>query len=603
MSSTYLQSILPIPEQQTQQNEPITESITPFKDLSEQELGVLSSKFELFSENLRPFREKLKPIEKFLIEFDAEINHLADSLRSLQTQSNDLSLGLDNHRAVVEKLNPVILDLVVPPSVSHSVLRDPITEKWIENINFITEKQQLIHKVMVGTTSLPYKDTHVFTELQESIRLLEAKAIERIRNHLIEQIRLLRRAKNSSSQVIQRNLLQVKEAFAFLKTRHPQLANQLQLAYVYTMKWYYTTRFAKYLHSLQKLKLKHIDQSYVLGSSWGPARAEYFSSVPRRMNILHEENEAQRAIPSQIAETSPFAYWLEFAFNQFSNALLDNVIVEYLFAIDFFYQGSEKFDSLTVLDPKLNATDNNKDWSHLMFEEVFKMGHSYANWLVSASHQTLGSRIASGSGVAAAYGSNSAAHGSTCDGYAVLLMIRLIQKQNSTLHNQFHVPVMEDYHNALLLSLWPHFTRIIDINCDALKKNILGKSSYLHTSSGVNHAPIHTTQQFAQFLSGLFKLAFTDEDDNNTDKQLFSREPISMSITRLRNDFEGALTKASAYVFGNSKSKAAHKEMFLFNNYFLLVTILSNEFESTTNVFIQDQIKHFQLLCDAYKPK
>ncbi|KAJ8139806.1 hypothetical protein OY671_006992 [Metschnikowia pulcherrima] len=193
----------------------------------------------------------------------------------------------------------------------------------------------------------------------------------------------------------------------------------------------------------------------------------------------------------------------------------------------------------------------------------------------------------------------SGSYNGTYDSYAVLLMIRIVQRQNATLHNQFHVPVMEDYHNALLLSLWPHFTRIIDLNCDSLKKNIMGKTSFMHTSA--SHAPIHTTQQFAQFLSGLFKLAFSDDDD--AEKQLSSREPVSMSISRLRNDFEGALTKASTHVFGTGKSKVAQREMFLFNNYFLLVTILSNEFEATTNAFVQDQIQHFRLLCDAYKPK
>ncbi|KAF8000695.1 hypothetical protein HF325_004484 [Metschnikowia pulcherrima] len=624
MSLSYLQSILPIPE--TEDVEPKCPP-KPLRTISEHELGVLLSQFEQFLESLRPYREKLKPIKKFLHHFDLEIDHLSDSLKTLQTQANDLSTGLDSHRSLVERLNPVILDLVVPPSVANSVLKDEIDEKWVENIQFISEKQQLIKKIELGSSTLDYKDSKVFAELKEDVQMLEAKAIERIRNHMIEQIRLLRRSVQTSLQAVQCHLLQIKDAFAFMKARHPQLANQLQLAYIYTMKWYYTTRFAKYLHSLQKLKLKQIDQSYLLGSpgeleasksgfldvmSGGyaiaqltshssanttPSRVplpEYFLSVPKRMAILFENNDAQRAIPSQIAETTPFAYWLEFAFNQFSTALLDNVIVEYLFAIDFFYQGSEKFDPLQVLDPNLKS-EKNKDWSHLMFEEVFKMGHSYANWLVS-QHQTLGSRFTAGS--MSSYNPSGSYNG-TYDSYAVLLMIRIVQRQNATLHNQFHVPVMEDYHNALLLLLWPHFTRIVDLNCDSLKKNIMGKTLFMHTSA--SHAPIHTTQQFAQFLLGLFKLAFSDDDD--AEKQLSLREPVSMSISRLRNDFEGALTKASTHVFGSGKSKVAQREMFLFNNYFLLVTILSNEFEATTNTFVQDQIQHFRLLCDAYKPK
>ena len=47
-------------------------------------------------------------------------------------------------------------------------------------------------------------------------------------------------------------------------------------------------------------------------------------------------------MPSQIAETSPFPYWVEFVFNQFSMAVVDNVIVEYLFTIEFFTRVKRK---------------------------------------------------------------------------------------------------------------------------------------------------------------------------------------------------------------------------------------------------------------------
>lgn len=643
MSLSYLESLLPLDRGVEAQESQTTDSAdTPLQDISDHELGVLTARFELFAEAIKPFRARLAPIESFLESFNTEICGLSDTLYSLQEKSSQLNSGLDHQRDLVDKLNPIILDLMVPPSVADSVINDPVTEKWVENVRFISEKQQLINRINSDDNSLAnyiYKDLTAFKELAKAIDLLEAKAIERIRDFLILQIRLLRRSLKTSSQVVQEKLLQVKELYAFLEERHPALAKQLHLAYIYTMKWYYTTRFAKYLYALQKLRLKVVDLLFVLGGSndhldaklglfgfveasyaatlmattgspTAPSNkltlAEYFLSATKRMEILERDGDSRRSIPSQIAETTPFAYWLEFPFNQWSNAVLDNIIVEYLFVTEFFYQGNEKFEPVSNLDSSAaGLPQSSKDWSYVMFDDIYKMGQAYVNWLVTSLHQRLSQRIVSSgtSTAGSSYGSAASAHNAPCDAYAILLMIRLIQNQSYTLHNEFHVPVMDEYHNSLLLLLWPHFTKIIDINCESMKKHILGSSSYSHRTSEINQAPINTTQQFAQYMTGLLKLAFVHDKESNK-LTYFQGEPVCMSLVRLRNDFESALTKASSHVFGSSKSKAVQKEIFLFNNYFLVVTILRNEFDvDSANAFVKEQIKHFELLCDAYKPK
>lgn len=634
MSLKYLQQILPLPPGDATSDGQAEDGI-PIKHLTEHELGAVLARFEQFKQAVRCQKDKIEPIDQYLQSFNREIEQLSESLHALQLKSTLLSAGLDKHRELVETVNPAILDLAIPPLMAQSILLDPVNEAWVENLAALVEKQQLCENISAGKSKLPYKDWAAFKELESGLDVLESKAIERIRNHIIAQIRQLRSSVKSLSQAVQKQLLSVKDIYTYLKRRHPELANQLQLAYIYTMKWYYTTRFAKYLYSLQKLRLKSIDLLYVLGSSnesheqtklslFGFVEAgyaatqsvtgsnspgiggiinrvslsEYLLSASKRISSLSRNSEESTAIPSQIAETTPFTYWLEFPFSQFSNALLDNIIVEYLFVTDFFYDGNEKFDAISELDP---SVESNQDWSQVMFEGVFKIGQSFANWLVTASQQTLGSRITSGAGVTQAYGSGVAATGSTSDCYAILLMIRMVQDHLSLLHNQFHVPVMDDYHNSLLLMLWPHFTKIVDINCESLKKRVSSKVSFFGSASA-NQAPIFVTQQFAQLMVGLLQLAYLSGDDQRKEPVVLG-EPIVMSILRLRNDYESSITKAGTQLFGSSKSKAVQKEMFMFNNYFLVTTILKNEFESLQVVFIEEQVKHFELLCDAYRPR
>lgn len=586
----------------------------------------LINEYTSFERHIEDYRAKLAPVEKFLSEFNAELTQLSDSLLALQRQSEQLSSTADFDKTITDKLNPVILDLIVPPDVVASISTGDINEEWTENLKFINEKIQLINNIENGIHPNPaYKESRAFEHLKKNIELLRLKSIERIRDFLITQIKLLRSNSKVSSQTVQQRLLLVKDAYVFLKTNHKDLANQLQLAYIYTMRWYYHTKFAKYLYSLQSLNVRHVDSTVVLGQNPGDDRLsifgsgfkswisssgaqtptnssnipglnttmtlnEYLLSVDKRKEIL-ETNvlEPATAIPSQIAETTPFAYWLEFIYNQWSISLVDNIVVEYLFMVEFFYQGSEKFDDVASLKLANDATGKHgkgkHDWSHMMFEGVFRIGHEFVTWLIT-HHPIAHTKGASSNLPRAAVTASSSG---SCDAFAVLLIIRLIQQQQSRLHNEFHIPTLDDYLNSLLMILWPHFTKIVDLNCESLRRVLM------RAGRETNLAPVSTTQQFAQFLLGLLKLTLSENSE-------YKGEPLYFSISRLRNVFETLLTKLSNHFFGTGSAKTTEKEIFLFNNYFLVVSILKNENEDlAVHGLIEDQVKHFEALCEAYK--
>lgn len=594
-------------------------------NLSPDELFFLTGKFEEFLLEIKEFKDKLIPIEYVLDNFNQELGQLSSNLASLHQQSNQLSSDLNSQTLYSDKLNPVILDLVIPTDVVQSVLKKPVDTEWLENLRFVNEKLQLIKNVNEGVSedklSPLYKDSVAFKQMSEGVDLLVAKCVERIRDFMISKIKQLRSSTTKSSQTVQQDLLKVKEVFVFLKRYHPKLASQLQLAYFYTMKWYYKSRFSKYLYALQKLGIRHVDSTMVLGAdgatgaddrlstlggglkSWiypgtsnTPAAQqvvqnrvtffEYLSSVDKRLEIIStNSSDHKAAMPAQIAETTPFGYWIEFVFNQWFTALIDNVVVEYLFVVEFFFHGEEKFHSIDIPDD--SGSSIKKDWSLLMFESVYKIGREFVSWLLTH----MPSIFLAANRASTALNTSRMTHSfqGSCDAYATLLMIRLLQTSQIQLHNQFHIPVLEDHINSLFLILWPQFTRIIDLNCEAMKK------SMIRIGGKGNLAPTPLTQQFGQFLSGLLKLSVLELDGNDKVETL-KGEPLYTSITRLRNDFENTMTKLS-----NQIKNSSEKEIFLYNNYFLIVNILKNENQDVTNDFINEQIDHFKMLCDAYK--
>ena len=93
-----------------------------------------------------------------------------------------------------------------------------------------------------------------------------SKAIERIRDFLVSQVKSLR-SPNINAQIIQqRGFLAYKDLYGFLAAHHPQLAEEIGQAYVNTMRWYYLSHFTRYKLALEKMPLYTVDKSDALGA-------------------------------------------------------------------------------------------------------------------------------------------------------------------------------------------------------------------------------------------------------------------------------------------------------------------------------------------------
>ena len=91
--------------------------------------------------------------------------------------------------------------------------------------------------------------------------------MERVRDHLVAQVKSLR-SPNVNAQIIQqKSFLSVKDLYGFLARRHAKLSEEIGQAYIYTMRWYYLNHFTRYSHALERLKLHILDKHDVLGQS------------------------------------------------------------------------------------------------------------------------------------------------------------------------------------------------------------------------------------------------------------------------------------------------------------------------------------------------
>ncbi|EXJ90817.1 hypothetical protein A1O1_03922 [Capronia coronata CBS 617.96] len=502
-------------------------------------------KYEDFHNSIAECDQVLRTVESYLTNFKAELGQVSAEIENLQSRSTQLNAKLDNRRNVEKLLGPAVEDVTLSPLTVRTIAEGGIDEDFLKALHEIETRSALIEvKEKKG------ENVKALQDLKPLLENLKAKAIERIRDYIVAQIKALR-SPNINAQVIQQQtFLRYKDLYAFLARNHSVLAEEIGQAYVNTMRWYYSSHFARYENALEKLQLHVFDQHDLLGSEASTARRNVLGgsksappqhdafSLGRREDILKSKNDA--ALPAYLVEDSKAAHYLEVPFRNFNRALIDNVCTEYSVVTELFSTNSYHQISRRVTE---------------IFEHTFTIGHNLTKQLVETTNDCLG----------------------------LLLCVRLNQHFAFELQRR-KVPVADSYINFTNILLWPRFQKVMDLHCESLKKvptganrgaaaafSLVGGGSDASKASAAPHA---VTQRFGQFLQGILVLSAEAGDD----------EPVSNSLGRLRTEYETLLGKLA-----KGAGDASKRAKFLSNNYSLVLTIISD----TKGKLAEEQKEHF----------
>ncbi|KAL1970680.1 hypothetical protein VTN77DRAFT_4324 [Rasamsonia byssochlamydoides] len=484
----------------------------------------------------------LKSVESYLADFQNELGVVSAEIESLQTRSVQLNAKLENRRNVEKLLGPAVEEISISPKAVRLIAEGPIDENWVKALNEIEARAASIESRSSGSSVKAIEDVKpLLTDLKN-------KAVERIRDYLVSQIKALR-SPNINAQIIQQqNLAKYKDLYSYISRAHPTLTEEITQAYVNTMRWYYLSNFTRYSQALDKLKLHQTDRNdllggdpssqrggnFVPGGRAGPVGHDPFA-LGRRIDILKTRN--HMAISSYVAEEDKSVHGFEVPFRNFNLALVDNVSAEYSFM-------TEMFAAKTYHQISRRAIE--------IFEPVFALGQSLTKQLIENTTDCLG----------------------------VLLCVRLNQHAAFEMQRR-KVPVADSYINGINMQLWPRFQQIMDMHCESLRRVASGAArssvsalSLTADDAKQSSAPHFLTQRFGQLLHGILTLSNEAGDD----------EPVSNSLGRLTAEFDSLLTKLSRGA-GDAKSR----ERFLYNNYSLILTIISD----TDGKLAVEQKEHF----------
>ncbi|TQB77364.1 hypothetical protein MPDQ_003002 [Monascus purpureus] len=453
-----------------------------------------------------------KSVELYLNDFQRELGAVSAEIETLQARSVQLNAMLENRRNLERLLGPAVEEISISPRAVRLIAEGPIDENWLRALNDIETRSASIESKISASTS-----AKAIEDVRPLLTDIKNKAVERIRDYLVSQIRSLR-SPNINAQILQQQrMVRFKDLYSYLWRAHRTLAEEITQAYINTMRWYYLSNFTRYLQALERIRLWPSDRNEVLGGDPSAQRAAHIIpgsrsgaaahdpfSLGRRVDILRTSNHA--AISSYVAEEDHSFHGIEIPFRNFHLALVDNVSAEYSFM-------TEMFSTMSLHQISRKAIE--------IFDPVFSLGHGLTKQLIENSTDLLG----------------------------VLICVRLNQQAAFELQRR-KIPAADSYINGVNMQLWPRFQVIMDIQCESLKKVASqtgrGAMSALSLAGGDDasrsSAPHFLTQRFGQLLHGILVLSSEAGDD----------EPVSHSLTRLTAEFDALLTKLSRILKGNA---------------------------------------------------
>lgn len=382
-------------------------------------------------------------------------------------------------------------------------------------------------------------------------QLTPRQAVERIRDYLVAQVKGIRSPHINAQIIQQQKVLRVKDAYTFLYKHHSTLGDEICLAYMNTMRWYYLNQFTRYQQALETIKLHALDKSDALAHEDNSRKSSILTGsrapVPQHdafnlgRRIDHLKTSSQTALPSYLAEEDKSTHYLEVPFRNFNLALIDNASAEYTFLTTFFH-------------PAMSLSTISKHFNYI-FEPTFALGQNLTKSLVSESY----------------------------DGLGLLLCIRLNQRFAFELQRR-KIPAADGYINGTNMLLWPRLQLVMNHHGESVRQltNSLPSRPPASDQTKLMTAPHVVTQKFGQFLQGILALCAEAGDD----------EPVILSLQRLRSEVEAFLTKQSR-MFSDKRKQ----ERFLYNNYSLILTIISD----TEGKMSEEQLEHFEALKSAFQ--
>uniref|UniRef100_A0A914WYF7 Vacuolar protein sorting-associated protein 52 homolog n=2 Tax=Plectus sambesii TaxID=2011161 RepID=A0A914WYF7_9BILA len=465
----------------------------------------------------------LEQMEQLLGGFQADLGAISSDIQRLQEQSVLMNQRLKNRQAVRGELSQFVDDMVIPQSMIQAIFERQVTER-----EFLEQLHELQHKIQF-IKAQEFKEAQAALDVRDVIEGLKQKAMEKIREWLIQKIYQFRKPL-TNYQIPQNAMLKNRFFYEFLLGNERQVAKEIRDEYVDTLGKMFYSYFKTYASRL--FRLQHDDTATkedLLGAEDTIRVSGFFSSKPQvrnratvfslgqRINVLTTDLEAPLIVP-HVAQQNNERFQFEALFRSLQFAMVDHASHEYLFLCDFFLvNGQSLFD---------------------FFGQI--MGKAIAN-IMKALEEKIAINF---------------------DAISLQLCIQMCAKYEEIMLKR-GVSALDGYWKNIRSVLWDRFDTVMHLHIESLR---LADAKRL---GAVDTRPHYIVRRYAEFTTAL--LVVSQHSGMPIDERL------QALITRLQAEIEQLLAKMAAEL-----KNPKEKHICLINNYDLVLSVLMERLNEDT---------------------
>ncbi|KAH9006926.1 vacuolar sorting protein [Lactarius hatsudake] len=267
----------------------------------------------------------LDSLESFLSTFQRDLSAVSGQISDLQSRSRDIEDRLKSRKKIEKPLASLISDVTLSPGVVNTILDTDVGESWLHTIS---DFELRLEGLKVRGRVRAARD---LGEVAEGLRIVAAT---KIRAFFLALLQPIRASMTTNMHVVQTTVfLKYRPLYAFLMRHAPNVATELQKAYVATARTYYETGFRRYMRSLGWVKGRTTEKDPGLVSALDGPEKQTEAHLER---LRHSRIEGPGATLTYMADDKLYKEDVEALLRSALLVLMDNGTSEYVFVTTFF---------------------------------------------------------------------------------------------------------------------------------------------------------------------------------------------------------------------------------------------------------------------------
>ena len=413
---------------------------------------------ELYSE-LSTSNKILFTLETMLTKFQKDLGNISNEIKSLQEQSQSMSISLKNRKNLDEQLNSYLESITLSPVLIDNICNREIDEDYINYINELRQKVQFFRNEGRVETGEGEVSALSMQEIFPEIRKLNTKAAGRIRIFILNLLQSLSKPKVNFQVLQETKLMKFKNLLLYLRENSPESFIEICMNYNEILSGLYLNHFKIYANSIKKMIKEDSARNDLICYEHMDPKAVYVPGFDlKNRESLVENIENVDPIISHVAKKENKKYYFEEIFHSILRILSDTCTFNFLFVIDFFSIRPDQYQPV--------------------FGEIFAKTYQL---IIEAISSVLAT---------------------TRD----ILSLFLILKINSSFQNMIEkrgLFLMSAFFEKVRIVVWPRLQSLLDENLKEMET-----ARYMKT----NDVSIHVvTKRFTQFILSLHKTSPNDD--------------------------------------------------------------------------------------------